>query len=155
MEDKFKKYCAALCHCETAGILQTATNNVRWPRLPEERQKQEDPTKNRKTGTCAIQSLVWLVWEGLSTGGAGCCVIHQHCLQPAHSLWLTKNQDNFLRLVRWRLFMEVMTNLWGIFRRLSGRWFTIIVGETADSSRKEHLMSNTDSCWCKCLWRVC
>lgn len=133
------------------------SHNVRWPRLPEEREKWEDPTKNRRTGTCAITPLVWLVWEGLSSGGAVCWVIHQHCLQPAHSLWLTKNRDNFLHLVRWRLFVKVMTLkvVRDISETVSGRWFTIIVGETADSSRKEHLMSNTDSCWCKCLWRVC
>jgi len=61
MADIFKKYHAALRHCETAGILQTATNNVRWPRLPEDRQKWKDPTKNRKKGTCAVGPLAWLL----------------------------------------------------------------------------------------------
>lgn len=117
------------------------------PRITSSGPDSEEMQKGKillKTGKQGIS----LCHEGHSGWSDGGCPVegllcHSSAL-PAHSLSLTKTGTVSYSWLGegclWRVTMPQFMR--DIPKTLSGRWFTIIKVLTADSSRKEHLMSN-------------
>lgn len=144
MKDKFWYYHAALCHCKTALF---------FFKQPQTTSSGPDSLKKCKKGKILLkigkQRLVpWDGQSGWSDGGylmeglaavsflSTACSLHI----PFHWQTGTISYSWFSKGCLWKV--TTLKFMRDIPKTVSGRWFTIIIVETADSSRKEHLMSN-------------